>query len=135
MKKLRWVIWFVVLPFLVGVVVMRVVGAQVVETTVEWAAANPGVVPPWEQMSSFPTPEVVFQGHDRFPGHGRALGHGKDSATDNECNESHNLQPDGDGDCDDPKSSVPEPAVAVLDILGFGYIGFWAGRRYYRRKS
>lgn len=59
----------------------------------------------------------VYSPHNHFPGSSRS---------DDECHESHHLMPDGDGDCDDPRS-VPEPGTLGLLALGLG--GAWLARR------
>lgn len=65
----------------------------------------------------------VVQWHDKQPT--RHEGH-SEAAADNECNEHHNLQPDGDNDCDDPRS-VPEPGSLGLLAIGLGAV--WLARR------
>lgn len=73
-------------------------------------------------------PPLVVQEHNREPFHSEREHGDKDSspATDNECNENHHLQPDGDGDCDDPKS-IPEPGS--LGLLALGLVALAARRR------
>lgn len=84
--------------------------------------AQRGWVPPYG-------PPLVVMGHDREP-----ATHSRDTAdaapSDNECNEEHHLQPDGDGDCDDPKVGVPEPGALGLMVLGLGgLVAIWRRRR------
>jgi MprA protease rhombosortase-interaction domain-containing protein len=62
-------------------------------------------------------PPLVVERHDRMPW----------AAKESECNEHHNLQPDGDHDCDDP-TGVTEPDTLALALLAAGGIG-WSLRR------
>lgn len=66
-------------------------------------------------IGSYPAPGVR-QHHDRMP---------TTLKQDNECNENHNLKPDGDSDCDDPSGApgVPEPPAWALMLAAFG-IGY-----------
>ena len=69
-------------------------------------------------------PNDVFEAHDKFPARHQVV-------DDPECNEQHNLQPDGDHDCDDPGFKVPEPGgwgATGLLALGVGGV-LLRGRR------
>ena len=98
---------------------------------VEAAGADPVATGPFVAAEPFLVPGV-FQAHDRWPGGVRGFGRDKQTTgDDSECNEEHNLQPDGDHDCDDPKSGVPEPgALGSTLLLGLGVVGVYlSGRR------
>ena len=69
-----------------------------------------------------PPQTSVRQMHDRQP-----LGRGMVGRKDNECQEMHNLQPDGDHDCDDP-AGVAEPGTFPLIVLGAG-VFWWVNRK------
>lgn len=61
-----------------------------------------------------PAVAAVYEAHDKFPGYHRH------DTSDNECNEHHNLMPDGDNDCDDHARSIPEPGTLALLVIGLG---------------
>ena len=88
------------------------------------AGADPVASGPFAAAEPFSVPGI-FEVHDKFPQR-----YAVKQAEDSECNEQHNLQPDGDHDCDDPKSGVPEPGGwASSGLLAFGVAGVYLSRR------
>jgi hypothetical protein len=81
----------------------------------------------WVLVPAIALAGPVYQPHDKWPEHRM---HDEQS----ECNEHHNLKPDGDGDCDDKVvRGVPEDESSWASIALLGLSAGYILVRYRRR--